>query len=202
MCKILVVSGVGVLSTAVWMMTLGCGAGACDGAELILPRKPRSPHDSDQTPRGPFWAYFFCQAARDSTVLLSRATGTRSRRPEHVYWRRDPGRRRTYDRWSSGDPGQPPTRARRGTHRPGRALEPKGHRAGRRRIGPRGRGDGAAGSQREPHGGASTGCHRPGSAATWMVRPRAARTRTPGKSRMVKQGFPNRSSGDQFAFPV
>ena len=49
---------------------------------------------------------------------------------------------------------------------------------------------------------ASTGHRRPGSAGVWMVRPRAARTRTTGKSWMVKRLFPNQASGNHFPVSV
>jgi hypothetical protein len=107
------------------------GAGAWVGAELIRPGKPRIPDDSDQTLGGPLWACFFCHVARATSVLVSRAARTWSRRPGHVHRERDPGGRRTHVGRSSGDPTQPPTCARPGTRRPGTALGPTGGSSGR-----------------------------------------------------------------------
>ena len=156
---------------------------------LIRPGWPRSPHDAvRRLTRGRSGAYIFCQSARRSPRTYP--PGQPELGPAdagHVHRRRDPGRSRTYDRRSSGDPSQPPTRARPWhSSTEGEPLESTAHCSRRRPIGPGGLGDGAAGSppltpwRRVPRVPPAR------AACAWMVRPRAARTRTTGKSRMVK----------------
>ena len=65
-----------------------------------------------------------------------------------------------------------------------------------------GDGDGAAESHRQPIAAASSRRRRPGSAGVRVVQPRVARTRTTAKSSTVRRVFPSRSSGDHFPFSV
>ena len=162
--------------------TSRAGTGAWVGASLSRPGRHRIPHDPDETFRGPSWAHNFCNFARNSAVRIFRGAGTRSRRSGHVHRRCYPGRNGAYDRWSSGDPSESPARTHPGSRRAGRFLDSTADSFQRRRIGPSGRGDGAAGSHRRYFALGSPGFRRPGPADGRMVGPRAPRARATGKS--------------------
>ena len=165
------------------------------------PRRPRVPHE---TWRGPFcnrWATG--DVFSNPTGALYLGIGTRSR-PGHAHGRPGGRQTRAYDRGSSGGSSHPPAHTRHGTCRAGGGCDSAADSSQCHRIGPGGRGDSddAAESHRQPIAAASPGRRRPGSAGVRVVQPRAARTRTTGKSSMVRRVFPNRSSGDHFPFFV
>src|SRR5208337_1354956 len=163
------------------------------------PRRPRVPHEAW---RGPFcnrWA--IGDVFSNPTEALYLGIGTRSR-PGHAHGRPGSGQTRAYDRGPSGGSSHPPAHTRHGAGRAGGGCDSAAYSPRRRRIGRGGRGDGTARSQRQPIAGVSPGRCRPGSAGVRVVQPRAARTRTTGKSSMVRRVFPNRSSGDHFSLSV
>jgi hypothetical protein len=153
-----------------------------------------------QRTRGPYEACRGCAFGGDFwNPALSWGTGTRSRRPRDAHGRPGGGRTRAYGRRSSDGSSHPPTRPAAG---PGGGCDSAGDSSQRRRIGRGGRGDGAAESHRQPMVATSPRRRRPGSAGLWVAQPRAARTRTTGKSSMVRRVSRNRPSGDHFPFSV
>ncbi len=143
----------------------------------------RVPHE---TWRGPFCN---CRATGDGfpdpTRVLSLGIGTRSR-PGHADGRPGSGRTRASDCGSSGGSDHPPANTLHGAGRGGANCDSAANSSQRRPGGPGGRGDGTTGSNRKPIAVAAPGYRRSRSPGVRVVQPGVARTRTTGKSAMVR----------------
>ncbi len=181
---LLILGGIGILSAA------ACTVIADDGASGYGSKHARPGHGGLEYHMRHGGGHCNRWATGDvfsnPTGTPSLGIGTRSR-PGHAHGRLGGGQTRAYDCGSSGGSSHPPAHTRHGAGRAGRGCDSAADSSQRRRIGPGGRGDGAAESHRQPIAAASPGRRRPGSAGVRVVQPRAARTRTTAKSSTVSE---------------